>query len=342
MVRKVVELMNRYNACFYEGYINLSSNENPYPPADDVLKVVERSLHLSNRYPNPEYPELKSSISEYLGVDVGEIFLGNGASDCIQNICNALIDTLDRVTIPMPSYTMYLMFSMLREASIDCRVYPYYRIDVDDLVSMDSKLIFLCSPNNPTGNLVDVKEIVESFDGYVVLDEAYAEFSNRSAVKLTDSYENLIILRTFSKFFGLAGLRIGYGVCKDVKVVSALEKVRLPFCINRIAALAGVEAIRCLDYYKKIRDKIVCERERIYREISKLERIEVFPSEANFLLVRVDGLGLADRLREMGIVVRDLTGLIGLEGEHVRISVGRPEENDALLNALRVILDMST
>ncbi len=347
MVRYVVELINKYKAGKFPGkgdYINLSSNENPYPPAEEVLKAIERSTKTINRYPNPEYPELKNAIAEYLKVDVNEIFLGNGISDCIYNICNTLLDTLDKVTIPMPSYTMYAMYSMLREASIDYRIYPYYKIDFDDFIAnaSDSRLIFLCSPNNPTGNVIPfkgIKEVVESVRGYIVLDEAYVEFSDSSAIKLTDSYENLIIMRTFSKFFGLAGLRIGYGICKDTKVVSALEKVRLPFCINHIAVVAGVEAIRCLDYYKKVRNKIVDERERLYRELSKFEGIEVFPSKANFLLVKVKGnLGLADKLEERKILVRDVTGLMGLVGEHVRITVGKLEENNALLNALKEIL----
>ncbi len=347
MVRHVIDLINKYDAGKFprEGYyINLSSNENPYPPAEGVLKAIERSVNMINRYPNPEYPELKSAIAEYLKVDVNEIFLGNGISDCIYNICNALLDTLDKVTIPMPSYTMYVMYSMLREASINYKIYPYYKIDSKDFVAnaSDSKLIFLCSPNNPTGNVIpieSIKEVVESVKCYVVLDEAYVEFSDYSAIKLTDSYENLIVMRTFSKFFGLAGLRIGYGVCKDTNVVSALEKVRLPFCINHVAVVAGVEAIRCLDYYEKVRNKIVSEREKLYRELSKFERIEVFPSKANFLLVKVKGnLGLADKLEERKILVRNVTGLMGLAGEHVRITVGKPEENNALLNALKEIL----
>ncbi len=347
MVRPVIELINKYDAGKFPkggGYINLSSNENPYPPAEDVLKAIEKSVEsVVNRYPDPEYPELKRAISEYLKVDVNEIFLGNGVSDCIYNICNTLIDTLDKVTVPMPSYTMYVMYSMVREASINYKVYPYYRIDFEDFIegARDSKLVFLCSPNNPTGNSIPVegiREIVESVRGYVVLDEAYVEFSDSSAIKLTDTYENLIVMRTFSKFFGLAGLRVGYGVCKDDRVVSALEKVRLPFCINHIGVVACVEAIRCLDYYRRIRDKIVKERERVYNELSKFEKIEVFPSKANFLLIKSDNLRLADKLEKRKILVRDVTGLTGLIGEHVRITIGKPEENNALLNALKEIL----
>ncbi len=343
MVRRVINCINEYKAGKHDGRIKLSSNENPYPPPVEVIDTLKEALNSVNRYPDSKYGELKMAISEYLNVDVDEIFLGNGISDCIANICNAVIEPLDRVTIPVPSYTMYVMYSMLREASLNLPNYPYYRIDFDDFVRYrDSKLTFLCSPNNPTGNVIDLKDlryVLESFKGYVVLDEAYVEFSKGSAIKLVEDYENLVILRTFSKYFGLAGLRVGYGICKDYEFVSALEKIRLPFCINNLAVFACKTALRCLDYYEKIKRMIVVERKRLYKELSKFEGLEVFPSEANFILVRVkDNLKLAERLEEKGILVRDLTGLMGLEGEHVRITVGRKEENDALLNALREIL----
>lgn len=345
MVRSIIKIINKYNAGNFpkSDEINLQSNENPYPPPKDVIDAILKAINLVNRYPNPEYEELKIGISEYLNIDVKNIFLGNGIGDCIYNICNTLIESLDQVTIPMPSYTMYVMYTMLREASLNLPVYPYYDINFEELaeISSNSKLIFLCSPNNPTGNslsLDGIRTLAESFKGYIVIDEAYVEFASKSALKLINKYENIIILRTFSKFFGLAGLRIGYGICKDYDVVSALEKVRLPFCISQISLHAGIAALRCIDYYNKIKEKILRERELLFKKISKLEKLSVFPSDANFLLVKVENnLKLSEKLRKRKILVRDVTGLMGLKGEHVRITVGRPDENRALLNALKDI-----
>lgn len=347
MVRPVVKIINKYDAGFFpkSDEINLQSNENPYPPPKDVVESILKAIDFVNRYPDPEYGELKMAIAEYLSIDKENIFLGNGIGGCINDICNALIEQFDEVTIPMPSYTMYVMYSMLREASLNLPVYPYYRIDFENLVesSKSSKIVFLCSPNNPTGNslsLEGIREVAESVRGYVVVDEAYVEFAKESALKLADEYENLIILRTFSKFFGLAGLRIGYGICKDDEVVSAIEKIRLPFCISQVSLQAGITALKCIDYYNNIREKILKERDFLFKELSKFERLDVFPSDANFILVRVkDNIGLSKKLRERKILVRDVTGLMGLEGEHVRITVGKPNENLALINALREILN---
>lgn len=268
MVRPVVKIINKYNAGFFpkSDEINLQSNENPFPPPKDVVDSIVNAVNLVNRYPDPEYGELKLAISEYLDVDVGNIFLGSGIGDCIYNICNVLIESLDEVVIPMPSYTMYVMYSMLREATLNLPVYPYYRIDFENLVefSRNSKIVFLCSPNNPTGNSLSlnrIKSVAESVRGYVVVDEAYVEFAGKSALKLVDEYENLIVLRSFSKFFGLAGLRIGYGICKDYEVVSAIEKIRLPFCISQVSLQAGITALKCIDYYNNIRNIIVRERD---------------------------------------------------------------------------------
>jgi len=260
MIRDVIRMLGYYRAEGFakRGYIVLCFNENPYPPHPDVVEAVKGELGNIGRYPDPEYRELKDAIAEYLRVDLSEIAVGNGASDVLNNVCVAVLDAMDEVTIPIPSYTMYSFLSMLRDARINFVEYPYYRIDPSLIdKARKSKLIFLCSPNNPTGNIIDHLEfILSNFKGFVVLDEAYAEFASRNALNLIDEFENLIIVRTFSKFFGLAGLRIGYAVSKNGEIIEALEKIRLPFCINRIAVKAAIAALEHIDYYQKIRVRI--------------------------------------------------------------------------------------
>ncbi len=347
MIRNVIRILNPYEAgksakYLKKGYIVLCSNENPYPHHPAVIDAIKQELGNVNRYPDPEYRELKEAIAEYLDVEVDQIAVGGGASEILGNICTAVLDVMDQVTIPIPSYTMYATFAMLRDASLNFVKYPYYHINAEDLIEKagGSKLMFLCSPNNPTGNVVeDLEYILSNFNGLVVLDEAYAEFSKGNAIKLIDDYYNLVIVRTFSKFFGLAGLRIGYAVSKDLEIIEALEKIRLPFCINNIAVKAAIAALENVEYYRRIRDKIVEEREKLVKELERFEQLEVFPSEANFVLVRVkDEIGLAKRLEEKGIAVRDVSGLMGLKGEHVRITIGREEENRTLVEALKLIL----
>lgn len=337
-MRGVVKFINEYDpGPFPEDFdgdvIQLASNENPFPPAENVVKAIKENALRINRYPSPYYVKLREMLSEYTGLDVENIAVSSGASDIIRLITDILLDPLDRVFVPMPSYTMYVMYSMLREASLETRVYEGYRIDG---CYERGKLAFLCSPNNPTGNEVEAKvveEFLQSFE-YVVVDEAYYEFSGKTCVDLLNHYDNLIILRSFSKFFGLAGMRVGYALAGE-SIVRAVEKVRNPFAISTLAQIAAIEALKSLDYYMRVAETIRAERERIKRELEK--RFYVYESRANFLLVKHDIPDIAGRLMERGILVRDVTGLEGLKGPHFRVTVGRMSENDRFLEVMKEI-----
>ncbi|WP_457591171.1 histidinol-phosphate transaminase [Geoglobus sp.] len=335
-MRRVIEFINEYDpGPFPEDFdrkvIQLASNENPYPPPDNVLKAVRESALGVNRYPSPYYTALKQMLSEYTGLEVDNIAVSSGASDLIRTVTDIVLEPLDRVFVPMPSYTMYIMYSMLREASLDTRVYEGYRIDG---CYGSGKLAFLCSPNNPTGNVLELKvveEFLQSYD-YVVVDEAYYGFSRETCAELLNHYDNLIILRSFSKFFGLAGMRVGYALAGE-RVVKAIEKVRNPFSLSILAQVAAIEALKNLEYYERIAEIIRAERERMREELGK--RFYVYESSANFLLVRHDDPELVSELMERGILVRDVTGLEGLEGHHFRVTVGRKGENDKFIEVVR-------
>ncbi|RLI78346.1 histidinol-phosphate transaminase [Archaeoglobales archaeon] len=345
-MRSVIWIINKYDAGKFpedvekDGLkaVNLSSNENPYPPSNEVKEAYLKALSSINRYPHPEYKDLKKAIAEYLDVDESMVTVGNGAGDILNNICVAILDAFDKVAIPIPSYTLYAILAMLRDASIEYVEFRNYKIKADEIPPF--KLLFLCSPNNPTGNVVERKEIEKLLErgNYVVVDEAYVEYCNKSIVDLVNKFDNLIVVRSFSKFFGLAGLRVGYAIANE-KIVEALEKIRLPFCISRVANDVAVAALNSIDYYVKLRDEIVKERERLARELNKILFLKAYPSDANFVLVKVvKKMDLAKRLLEEGIIVRDVTGLMGLEGEHVRITVGTKEENDFLIRTLKQVV----
>jgi len=341
-MRSVVKIINKYDLGTavedFSRVVMLGSNENPYEPSNSVKKAYIESLNLINRYPDASYSALKCSLAEYVGVNEENIAVGCGASELISCVCNSLIEELDRVVIPVPSYTLYAIYSMLRNADIVFLRFENYEVDADVIAEYKPKLTFICSPNNPTGNTVDIDTIakIAEYSEYVVVDEAYAEFCGESCVDLISDYKNLVILRTLSKFFGLAGLRVGYAVASK-EIAEALEKVRLPFAISSIAVRVAIAAIKSLDYYKSIRDKIVKERERVFEELLKINFLKPYPSKANFILAKVLKNGITKKLAERGIVVRDVTGLIGLEGEHIRITIGKPEENKRLLKALKEI-----
>ncbi len=352
MVRNVIRFINPYKAgkspsdiaAMYgipEGdVVKLGSNENPYPPSEDVKEAYIRALSGVNRYPHPDYGELKREIAGYTGVDEECISAGNGASEVLRTICDITLEPFDRVIIPVPGYSLYAMLAMVRDARIEFIEAPEYKIDaelVESLDVQDAKIVFLCSPNNPTGNIIpgeEIKRIAKKCNGIVVVDEVYAEFTGKSCIELTKKYSNLIVVRSFSKFFGLAGLRVGYAV-GNPEIVSAMEKCRLPFNISIAAAMAAIAAINSIDYYMEVRNKIVKERKRLAKELKRIGFF-VYPSEANFILIKSDK-EICSELEKKGIIVRDVTGFIGLSGFHARITVGLPEENSRLIQAMATI-----
>lgn len=347
-MRNVVNLINPYDAGMFpedlarkyglkkSQVIQLASNENPYPPSKQVEEEYMKGLQGVNRYPHPYYNELKEALSPYLQVDKSNIAVGNGAGDILKNICDVVVDALDQVTIPLPSFTLYAIFAMMRDASINFIEFPHYNIKANEIP--DSKLLFLCSPNNPTGNTIpqsEIEKILERQSGYVILDEAYAEFCGKTAINLTDKYDNLIVVRTFSKFFALAGLRIGYAVGNE-DLIGAMENTRPPFCISSVASKVGIAALNSIDYYRGIRNKIVEERERLAKNLKAFDFLEVYPSEANFLLVKVNKEeDISKKLEEKGMITRNLSGLMGLDGKYLRITIGNEQENDKLVNFLQ-------
>jgi histidinol-phosphate aminotransferase len=344
-MRPVVRIINPYDAGLFpedlvrkgfdrKNVIQLASNENPYPLPEEVVEAIKKSVEVASRYPHPGYRELKEGIAEYVGCSVENVVPAAGASELIKLVVDAVVEAFDRVVIPMPSYSYYALASMLRDASIIFPEFEGYAIQPE---LPDGKLLFLCSPNNPTGNAIErriVEEILESFNGYVVLDEAYVEFSGKSCVDLVENNPNLIVLRTFSKFFGLAGLRVGYAIASQ-EMASALEKIRSPFSISQTAYFAAIAALKHIDYFMEIKTRILRGRERLRKELSKFFRI--YPSDANFLLCKHSFTELGSRLLERGIIIRDVTGLMGLDGPHVRITVGREDENNRLIEAVEEI-----
>jgi len=316
--------------------VQLGSNENPYKPPVKLIKKCAKALEIVNRYPDPKYRKLRKKLAEYLNTNESNITFGCGASEILRNLCDLILDALDKVTIPMPSYTMYLLYSMLRDSSISLPIFPYYRIDPSK-IDFDFKLLFLCSPNNPTGNVVPlskIKKIAKKSSGYVVVDEAYAEFSNQSAVKLVEKFDNLIVVRSFSKYFALAGLRIGYAVAPS-EVIEGLEKIRLPFGISVVGYEAALCALEMRDWFERIKKKIISERERVTEELRKIKALKVFDSQANFVLIRVkEGIPFKE-FEKRGIIVRDLSGLHGLKGNHIRVSIGLKCENNKFIQTMK-------
>ncbi len=311
--------------------IFLDANENPYGNL--------------NRYPDPYQKELKAELGRIKEIPVENIFLGNGSDEiidlCYRIFCRPGSDT---ALVFTPTYGMYEVSAATNDIGlIKVPLDNNFQIDIGSLGSLlqkpDLKLMFICSPNNPTGNsmrISDIEYILSEFNGMVVVDEAYSDFSDKPSVKtLSGKYPNLIVMQTFSKAYGMAAARIGIAFA-DRPVIAYLNKMKPPYNISTINQSAVLQKLRKMDTFKKQVSQIKSERKRLTFSLEKMKIIRhVYPSDANFLLVRTDNPELIYRkLINHKIIVRNRHKVVA---GCLRITVGTRKENDKLLQTLRTI-----
>ena len=324
-----------------EEIIKLDANENPYGPSPRIYEALanERYYHI---YPDPGNNMLREALSRYLSIDKSRIMVGHGADELIDLIMRLLIQPGDVVIDCPPTFGMYSFDTGLNGGVlINIPRSPDFSADIDAIestiaMSPNVKLLFLTSPNNPDGGILNDDDLRHLLDLpiAVILDEAYVEFHGTSRVNWVMEHENLIVLRTFSKWAGLAGLRVGYGVFPEA-VMPQLWKIKQPYNVNVAGTVAALASLNDAEHLMGTVGKIVEERERLYRELNQLDFLRPYPSQANFILCRVvdrDARQLKLDLEERGILVRYFSkpGLT----DHIRISIGRPEQTDTLLVTL--------
>lgn len=339
-----------------EAIVKLDANENPYGPSPRARQAIAQAttLHI---YPDPDQTMLREAISEYIGVPTEHILCGAGGDEVIDLIGRAFIAPGDAVIDLPPTFGMYRWEAdVLNARYVAVPRREDFSIDVEAVKravrdTPRAKLLFLTNPNNPDGSTLDDAQVraLLALPVVLVLDEAYIDFSAQpSRVSWVQRHPNLIVLRTFSKLGGMAGLRVGYGVF-PLPVIRHLWKIKQPYTPNVAGSLGAIAALSDRDYLRETVGKIVAERERLRERLSAIEWLRVFPSEANFVLCRVTrvfpalphhGTMSAARqlklaLEQHGVLVRwfDKDGL----RDCIRISVGRPEQTEALIEALRAI-----
>ena len=296
-----------------------------------------------NRYPDPHQNKLKAMIAEIKGVKPNQIFLGNGSDEAIDLLLRAFCTPgVDALLCLPPTYGMYEVSANLNDVRIDTvQLTPDFQIPVREVmqsIKPETKLLFLCSPNNPTGNSIDpesIETLLDNFEGIVVIDEAYIDFaSTPSWITRLEEYPNLVVLQTFSKAWGMAGLRLGMAF-GSAELISILDKIKPPYNVNEATQELVLQALDKTEVLKDMVEEIVQERELLMQALPQLKAVEsVYPSEANFILVKVkDANSLYNYLLDKGIVVRNRSSLKGCEG-CLRISVGTLEENQELLKAI--------
>ncbi len=325
--------------CSIDDIIKLDTNENPYGTSIRVQEVLA-SCDQYHRYPDNDQRVARERIAEYTGAPVERIVMGNGADELIDLILLATIDPGDEVIVPIPTFGVYANRTvLLNGVNRLVERKPDFELDLDAIdaaITDRTKVIFVTSPNNPTGNMVTQQQLVHLLRTglLVVVDEAYFEFSTKTLLPYTTEFDNMVVLRTFSKWSGLAGLRVGYGIFPPA-LAEQIWKVKQPFNVS-VAALKAVEAV--LDdatYLQESVRRIRVERGRLYRSLRKLNFLQPFPSHGNYILCQItrgDAHDIRNRLARRGILIRHY-GSPDLRG-YLRITVGKPEETDALMAAL--------
>ncbi|HTL81226.1 MAG TPA: histidinol-phosphate transaminase [Bacteroidia bacterium] len=315
--------------------IFLDANENSYG------SPLEQNF---NRYPDPMQMEVKKKISGIKGLLPESIFLGNGSDEVIDLLFRAFCNPgIDNVIICPPTYGMYEVSANIND--VYAKKIPLtedFQLDIEaisEVVDERTKIIFLCSPNNPTGNSLnreDVEMILNNFEGIVVIDEAYINYSRQKSfiAELTE-YPNLLVMQTLSKAWGLAGLRIGMAFASP-EIIAVLSKIKPPYNVSEATQRLAIEALGNIEKVNAWIKETVSEREKLVRELGQLECVKkIYPSDANFLLVKVDDPKKRyDQLMNSGIIVRDRSKVTLCEG-CLRITVGTPEENVRLIEEMR-------
>ena len=341
----------KIDALVRDNVINMSS----YSSARDEYKNVtdENLIYLDanespfdngiNRYPDNKHNDLKTVVSKIKNVNVNQVVFGNGTDEILDLIvrvfCNPNQDQI--ITLP-PTYGMYDVIAKTNSVeNIEIPLKSDFSIDTDKILGLkesNTKILFLCSPNNPTGNSFDINvlsDLIKDFRGVVVVDEAYIDFSSqKSLIKLMDKYENLIITQTMSKAYGMAGIRLGMGFSNE-KIISYINKIKPPYNINILTENKALEELKKVNEIKSNVNSILNQREKLISSLEKLDFIEkIYESDANFILIKVDNADLRyNQLLKKGIIVRNRTNQY-LCQNCLRITIGTKIENNSLIKTL--------
>lgn len=297
-----------------------------------------------NRYPDPLQLEVKKRISAIKGVPPQNIFLGNGSDEAIDILFRAFCRPgIDNVIIVPPTYGMYEVSANINDvAAKRVPLTPEFQLNLEGIaeaIDVNTKLIFVCSPNNPTGNSInrhDIETILTNFSGLVVIDEAYINYARQKTfIQELTEYSNLVILQTLSKAWGLAGLRMGMAFASE-EIIEVFNKVKPPYNINEASQQLALEALENVGQVNQWIRETINEREKLVAELIKLPFVvKIYPSDANFVLVKTtDARRIYEHLVNDGIIVRDRSKITLCEGS-LRITIGTKQENNILLNALQ-------
>lgn len=343
-VRPEVRQLIPYEAKHMPECIKLDANENPFPWPKGMREGLFNDELAFNRYPDGMGRDLKQAISSYTKTSPEGILIGNGSDELIQLILLTFGGTGKSLIIHPPTFSMYKIGARLTDTKVvEVPLLNGLNLDTKQMLnaahSPDAHVMIVCNPNNPTGSQfprADILQLLQESGKIVVVDEAYAEFSEETLVPEIRNYPNLVILRTFSKAFGMAGLRLGYLVGQP-ETIALINRVRQPFNVNLFSQKAGILALDYVKEYEMQIQTIKAETQSLYEELSRIPDVEVYPTRANFILFKPkDPDRWAAELLKRGFLIRNMGDLPNL-GKCLRMSAGLPEENIEFIRAVREI-----
>jgi len=362
--------IKKLNPCFHGGnvweiseklkiplnqVIDFSVPTNPLGPSKKVLQSISQHLNTIKNYPDPHHEWLIEKLSNYVGLDSNNIIVGNGSIELIYLFTEVFVESGYEAVIPIPTFGEYKIATMRvggRPLFLRCNPAKNFRLNFEKLekaISKKTRIIFFCNPNSPTGILYEKDDVLRIIrlaaekNVLVFLDEDYVDFvddnKRYSMAEYVKRYNNLFVLRSLTKFFGLAGLRIGFGIGSP-DVVRTLKKAKMPWSVNSLAMFAAMEAVKDDDFIKKSRLLISRSKRHMQEMLQEIPWLRVYPSETNFFLLEItEGDLTSSQLKEglarKGLLIRDCSDFDGLNNRFFRVSVNKPEENKELIEHLK-------
>ncbi len=332
-----------------EGWVKLNTNENPYPPSPKVAEAVAAQIDQLRRYPEPVSSRLRSVIGERFGFTKSNVIIGNGSDNILDLITRCFVSDPGAGHM-VPSYSLYpVVAGMSGQGLVDVNFDRSMKLDVDAMAATQAKVFFLTNPNAPTGvafSLSEIEKALQAIDGLLVVDEAYVDFGGETAIPLLKDYQNLVVVRTFSKSYGLAGMRVGFALASE-GIISMLDRVRDAYNIDRVAQVAAQAAFEDVDYFEMQRQKVIGTREVTLQALNALGWF-TYPSASNFLFTEPKNpagetgaavaAALFEHLKERRVLVRYFPNH-PLTCAFIRVSIGTDSEMEAFLTAVNAWLN---
>lgn len=353
-----IEKISEFYGIPKESIVKFGANVNPLGLSDSLKKRIADNLDIITEYPDRDYTSLRKVIADYCKVDMAHVVTGNGSTELISLLINHR--NAKHALVIGPTYSEYERELSLTGGIISeyCLKEDYdFKLDLDDLfhsMPADVDFLILCNPNNPTSSALHHDELsallhaAKERNIFVMIDETYVEFApdidEISAMSLVGQYDNLMIVRGVSKFYAAPGLRLGYGVTSNEPFLATLKAYQNPWSLNSVAAFAGECMLADHDFFKKTRELILSERDRMMNALDSFKYAKAYPAYANFILVKItkEGLSSYDVFEEAirrGMMIRDCSSFEALDGEYIRFCIMNPEDNTRLLNCLSELLN---